>query len=155
MCRVSFWQQEYRNVILRFKLLFWQSTGTMAVWRRFAILVLLLPPFLLLINISSRPKVKLLEEQPQPRPTNPRSTSTLAPLTEQVRSLTEYFTFWTFWKEKFRELLLRRRERVADVCSSSSAQSSRTQVGTTHLYVLKVSLRREYCSFKGIKNIED
>ena len=65
----------------------------MTVWRRFAILVLLLPPFLLLINISSRPKVKLLEEQPQPRPTNPRSTSTLAPLTEQVLSLTEYFTF--------------------------------------------------------------
>ena len=46
-------------------------------------------------------------------------------------------------KEKFRELLLRRRERVTNVCSSS-AQSSRTQVGTTHLYVLKVSLRREY-----------
>ena len=67
----------------------------MAVWRRFAILVLLLPPFLLLINISSRPKVRPLEEQPQPRPTNPPSTSTLAPLTEQVRSLTEYFKSWT------------------------------------------------------------
>jgi len=34
-------------------------------------------------------------------------------------------------------VLLRRRERVADVCSSSSAQSSHIQVGTTHLYVLK------------------
>ena len=42
---------------------------------------------------------------------------------------------------------------MADVCSSS-AQSSRTQVGTTHLYVLKVSLRREYCSFlKGSKTL--
>ena len=43
---------------------------------------------------------------------------------------------------------------MADVCSSS-VQSSRTQVGTTHLYVLKVSLRREYCSFlRGSKTLK-
>ena len=64
----------------------------MAVWRRFAILFFVLPLCLLLINLSSRPKVKQMQK-PQPRPTNPPSTSTLAPLTEQVRSVTEYFTF--------------------------------------------------------------
>ena len=43
-------------------------------------------------------------------------------------------------KEHFRELLLRRRERMTAFCSLSS-RISRNQVGTTHLYVLKVGQR--------------